>query len=61
MINADLLLGRILGKLNTLADIALEAIVASLEQLLLVVIGATDDVNRLLRTAGLNPCQSLCF
>lgn len=54
--NGDVLLRRVLSKLNTLGDVALEAIVAGLEQLLLVLVGAADDVNRLLRTAGLGGC-----
>lgn len=43
---------RVLGELDALGDVALQAVVASLEQLLLVVVGAADDVNGLLGTAG---------
>jgi len=43
---------RVLGELDALGDVALQAVVASLEQLLLVVVGAADNVNGLLRTAG---------
>jgi hypothetical protein len=47
-------LGRrgILGKLNSLRDVALETIVASLEKLLLCLVGAADDIDGLLSTAG---------
>jgi hypothetical protein len=45
-------LRRVLGKLNTLRDVTFEAIIASLEELLLVVVGAANDVDRLLGTAG---------
>ena len=43
---------RVLGELDALGDVALQAVVASLEQLLLVLVGAADDVNGLLGTAG---------
>jgi hypothetical protein len=48
-------LGRRRGcdKLNTLLDVVGKASVASLEELLLVLVRAADDVNRLLGTAGL--------
>lgn len=47
------LFGRgILGELNALGDVALQAVVASLEQLLLVLVGAADNVNSLLGSAG---------
>lgn len=47
-----LLGGRVLGELNALGDVALEAIVAGLEKLLLVVIGTADDIDSLLGTTG---------
>ena len=48
----NLLSGRVLGELDALRDVALQAVVASLEQLLLVVVGAADDIDGLLGTAG---------
>jgi hypothetical protein len=47
-------LGRrgVLGKLDSLRDVALETIVASLEKLLLCLVGAADDIDGLLSTAG---------
>ena len=46
-----LLLGRgVLGELNTLGDVALEALVASLEELLLGGVGRADHVVGLLDT-----------
>src|SRR5690349_936982 len=42
---------RVLGELDALGDVALQAVVASLEQLLLVVVGTADDVDGLLGTA----------
>ena len=48
------LLGRgVLDELNALGDVALEAVVGGLEQLLLVVVSTADNVNRLLGTVGL--------
>ena len=44
---------RSLGELDTLADVALEAGVASLEELLLVVVGGGDSVVGLGGTIGL--------
>jgi hypothetical protein len=41
------------NKLDTLGDVTLEAVVTSLEKLLLVVVRAADNVDRLLGTAGL--------
>tara|TARA_R110002003_G_scaffold48_30_gene4210 strand:+ start:14035 stop:14355 length:321 start_codon:yes stop_codon:yes gene_type:complete len=50
----ECLLGRrILDKLDTLGDVALETVVACLEELLLVVVDAADNVNRFLGTVGL--------
>jgi hypothetical protein len=47
------LLGRrVLGEVDALGDVAFQAVVASLEQLLLVVVDAADDVDGLLSTAG---------
>jgi hypothetical protein len=48
----DLLGRRVLGELNALGNVALEAVVAGLEELLLVVVGAADDIDGLLGTAG---------
>jgi hypothetical protein len=48
-----LLLGRLVRKLNTLRDVALQVLVAGLEKLLLVVVGLADNVNGLLSTVGL--------
>ena len=45
----------VLDELDTLGDVALEALVAGLEQLLLVVVCAADNVDRLLGTVGLFP------
>lgn len=42
-----------MDKFNALGDVALEPVVTGLEELLLVVVGAADDVNGLLGTAGL--------
>jgi hypothetical protein len=42
-----------MDEFDALGDVALEAIVTSLEKLLLVIVGAADDVNRLLGTVGL--------
>jgi hypothetical protein len=48
------LLGRRGGdKLNTLLDVVGKTGVASLEELLLMLVRAADDVNRLLGTVGL--------
>lgn len=49
----SLLRGRVLDKFDALGDVALEAVIASLEELLLVVVGAADDVDSLLSTAWL--------
>jgi hypothetical protein len=43
---------RVLGELDALGDVALQAVVASLEKLLLVVVGTADNVDSLLGTAG---------
>ena len=48
----NLLGRRVLGELDALGDVALQAVVASLKQLLLVVVGAADDIDGLLGTAG---------
>jgi hypothetical protein len=50
---ADLLGRGVLDELNTLGNVALEAVVASLEQLLLVLVGAADNINGPLGTTGL--------
>jgi hypothetical protein len=52
VIFVDLLLRRVLGELDTLRDVTLKAVIASLEELLLVVVGAADNIDRLLGTAG---------
>lgn len=44
---------RVLDELDTLADVATEALVALGQQLLLVVVGARNDVDDLLGTLGL--------
>lgn len=49
---------RALDKLDALGDVALEAIIGDLEKLLLVVIGAADNVNGLLSTGRLFHSQS---
>lgn len=50
----DLLGGRrVLDEFNALGDVALETLVASLKQLLLMVISAADNINGLLSTGGL--------
>lgn len=48
----SLLCWRTLDELDTLRDIARETLVASLEQLLLVVVGFRDDVEDLLGSVG---------
>lgn len=53
----NLLGGRVRDELNTLGDVTLEAIVAGLKELLLVVVDAADNVNGLLGTAGLSHSQ----
>jgi hypothetical protein len=55
----DSLLGRVQDELDTLGDVALEIRVASLEELLLVFVGAADDIDGLLSTAGLWSCQCM--
>lgn len=52
MLRVDSLGGRVGDELNTLGDVALQTVVAGLEQLLLVVVCAADNVDRLLCTAG---------
>lgn len=47
------LLRRVLDELDTLDNVALEAGVASLEKLLLVFVGAWDDVDGLFCSLGL--------
>lgn len=51
--NVFLLRRRVLDELNTLGDVALEAVVAGLKQLLLVVVRAADNVDGLLGTVRL--------
>ena len=48
-----LLLGRLVGKVDALLDVALQLLVGDLEELLLCIVGFADDVNHLLGTAGL--------
>jgi len=50
--NLQHLLRRVLDKLDALLDVALETLVAGLEQLLFVLVGVLDDINGLLGTAG---------
>lgn len=57
----DSLLRRVENELSTLGDVALETAVASLEELLLVVIGLADDVNGLLGTRGLSSVSLVLF
>jgi hypothetical protein len=51
-IREDSLGGRVVDKLDALGDVTLEAIVACLEELLLVVICAADNVDGLLGAVG---------
>jgi hypothetical protein len=51
--HGEALLWRVLGELNTLLNIALESINASLEELLLTLSHAVKDVNGLLDTVAL--------
>lgn len=44
--------GRVGDELDALADVALQAVVAGLEKLLLLVVGAADNVDGLLGTVG---------
>ena len=41
-------------ELDALADVALQAVVAGLEKLLLCIVGAANDINGLLGTSGLS-------
>lgn len=49
----DLLGGRVRNEFDALGDVAVEAVVAGLEKLLLMVVGAADHVDGLLGTRGL--------
>ena len=49
----DLFGGRALDEFDTLGNVALEAFVASLEELLLMVVGTADDVDGLFGAVGL--------
>jgi hypothetical protein len=55
----DSLWGRVLDEFDTLGDVALKDIVASREKLLLVFVGAADDIDGLFSTAGLWLCQCM--
>lgn len=46
----------VMGKVDAFGNVALEAGVASLEKLLLVVVGAADNVDSLLSSSGLRKC-----
>ena len=46
--------GRVRDELDALADVAIQAVVAGLEKLLLCIVGAADNVNGLLGTTGLS-------
>jgi hypothetical protein len=46
--------GRVRDELDALADVALQAVVAGLEKLLLCIVGAANDINGLLGTSGLS-------
>ena len=50
----NLLGGRVRDELDTLADVALQALVAGLEKLLLVLVCAADDIDGLFGTVGLS-------
>ena len=50
----NLLGGRVRDELDTLADVALQTLVAGLEKLLLVLVCAADDVDSLFGTVGLS-------
>jgi len=49
----------VLDELDTLADVTLEASIASLEELLLVCVGLADNVLGLLGAVGLSCVRSL--
>lgn len=49
-----LLGGWVLDELDALGNVSFQAVIASLEELLLMFIGAADNVNGLLGAAGLN-------
>jgi hypothetical protein len=49
---------RVLDELDALADVTLQAIVAGLKKLLLLVVGAADNIDSLLGTVGLG-CESV--
>jgi hypothetical protein len=44
---------RVLDELDALADVTLQAVVAGLEKLLLLVVGAADNIDSLFGTVGL--------
>lgn len=52
-LNADSLGGRVCYELDALGNVTLQAIVASLQELLLVVVDVANNVNGLLGTTGL--------
>jgi hypothetical protein len=56
-----LLWGRVLDELNTLLDVALKTSDASLQELLLLLGDATEDVDGLLGTVGLYIALAACW